>query len=200
MRRLALTLSALTATAVLAACGGGDAQISAPDEPLRVGATPVPHAEILRFIDENLADDAGLELDVVEFTDYVQPNAALDDGSLDANYFQTVPYLEDQESTAGYDFTALEPVHVEPLGIYSQTLTDLDDLPEGGTVGVPKDPTNIDRALQLLAAKGLITLADTGVAAPTSLDIEEQPAGPSVHPGGGRAAVALAEPTWTPPW
>ncbi len=138
--RFALALSALTATAVLAACGGGDAELSPADEPLRVGASPVPHAEILRFIDENLAEDAGLDLDVVEFTDYVQPNVALDDGSLDANFFQTVPYLEEQEASAGYDFTALEPVHVEPLGIYSDTLTDLADLPDGGTVAIPTTP------------------------------------------------------------
>jgi len=175
VRRLALTLSALTATAVLAACGGGEAELSAPDEPLRVGASPVPHAEILRYVDENLAEDAGLDLDVVEFTDYVQPNVALDDGSLDANFFQTIPYLEEQEASAGYDFTALEPVHIEPLGIYSDTLTDLADLPDGGTVAIPNDPTNAARALRLLAANDLITLADTGDAAPTSLDVEENP-------------------------
>lgn len=171
-RRLALTLTALTTTAVLAACGGGDAELSAADEPLRVGASPVPHAEILRFVDENLAEDAGLDLDVVEFTDYVQPNVALDDGSLDANFFQTVPYLEEQESSAGYDFSALAPVHVEPLGIYSRSLTDLADLPQGATVAIPNDPTNAARALQLLAANDLVTLADTGDAAPTSLDVE----------------------------
>ena len=175
VRRLALTLSALTATAVLAACGGGDAEISAPDEPLRVGASPVPHAEILRFIDENLAEDAGLDLDVVEFTDYVQPNVALDDGSLDANFFQTVPYLEEQEASAGYDFTALEPVHVEPLGIYSESLTDLSQLEQGATVAIPNDPTNAARALRLLEANDLVVLADTGDAAPTSLDVESSP-------------------------
>ncbi|KQS58463.1 metal ABC transporter substrate-binding protein [Geodermatophilus sp. Leaf369] len=174
-RRLALTLSALTATAVLAACGGGDAELSAADEPLSVGASPVPHAEILRFIDENLAEDAGLDLDIVEFTDYVQPNVALDDGSLDANFFQTVPYLEEQEATAGYDFTALEPVHVEPLGIYSDSLTDLADLPDGATVAIPNDPTNAARALRLLEANDLVVLADTGDAAPTSLDVESSP-------------------------
>jgi D-methionine transport system substrate-binding protein len=173
--RLALLLAASSATVVLAACGGGDAEISAADEPLRVGASPVPHAEILRFIDEDLAADAGLDLEIVEFTDYVQPNVALDDGSLDANYFQTVPYLEDQEASAGYDFTPLEPVHIEPLGIYSATLTDLAELPDGATVAIPNDPTNAARALRLLEANDLITLADTGDAAPTSLDIEGNP-------------------------
>jgi D-methionine transport system substrate-binding protein len=173
--RLPLILAASAATALLAACGGGDAELSGADEPLRVGASPVPHAEILRFIDENLATDAGLDLEIVEFTDYVQPNVALDDGSLDANYFQTVPYLEEQEATAGYDFAALEPVHIEPLGIYSSTLTDLAALPDGASVAIPNDPTNAARALRLLEANELITLADTGDAAPTSLDVEGNP-------------------------
>jgi D-methionine transport system substrate-binding protein len=173
--RFALFLAASSATVVLAACGGGDAEISAADEPLRVGASPVPHAEILRFIDDELAADAGLDLEIVEFTDYVQPNVALDDGSLDANYFQTVPYLEEQEASAGYDFTPLAPVHIEPLGIYSDSLADLADLPDGATVAIPNDPTNAGRALRLLAANDLITLADTGEAAPTALDIAENP-------------------------
>ncbi|MGY1752075.1 MetQ/NlpA family ABC transporter substrate-binding protein [Blastococcus sp. SYSU D01042] len=174
-RRTALAAVAAAALLGLTACGGGDAELSGSDEPLRVGASPVPHAEILRFIDEELADDAGLELEIVEFTDYVQPNVALDDGSLDANYFQTVPYLEEQETNAGYDFTALEPVHIEPLGLYSETLTDVADLPDGATVAIPNDPTNAARALRLLEANDLLTLADTGDAAPTALDIQVNP-------------------------
>jgi D-methionine transport system substrate-binding protein len=173
--RLSLVLAASAATALLAACGGGDAELSGADEPLRVGASPVPHGEILRFIDENLAADAGLDLEIVEFTDYVQPNVALDDGSLDANYFQTVPYLTEQETSAGYDFTPLGPVHIEPLGIYSTSLTDLAALSDGATVAIPNDPTNAARALRLLEDNELITLADTGDAAPTSLDIELNP-------------------------
>ncbi|WP_104525452.1 MetQ/NlpA family ABC transporter substrate-binding protein [Blastococcus atacamensis] len=173
--RFPALLAATAMTALLTACGGGDAELSGADEPLRVGASPVPHAEILRYIDENLAEDAGLDLEITEFTDYIQPNVALDDGSLDANYFQTIPYLEEQEASAGYDFQALEPVHIEPLGIYSSTLTDLADLTDGATVAVPNDPTNAARALRLLEANDLITLADTGDAAPTSLDIEGNP-------------------------
>ncbi|MCA0144301.1 MetQ/NlpA family ABC transporter substrate-binding protein [Blastococcus sp. LR1] len=173
--RFPAVLAATAMTAMLAACGGGDAELSGADEPLRVGASPVPHAEILRFIDENLAEDAGLDLEIKEFTDYIQPNVALDDGSLDANYFQTIPYLEQQEESAGYDFQALEPVHIEPLGIYAETLTDLADLADGATVAIPNDPTNAARALRLLEANELITLADTGDTAPTSLDIEENP-------------------------
>ncbi len=172
--RTALALGAAAALALsLSACGGGEAELSAADEPLRVGASPVPHAEILRFVEDELAEDAGLDLEVVEFTDYVQPNVALDDGSLDANYFQTIPYLEEQERTAGYDFAALEPVHVEPLGIYSQSLGSIDDVPSGATVAIPNDPTNAARALRLLEAEGLVVLADTGEDAPTALDVQE---------------------------
>ncbi len=172
--RTAVALGAAAALALsLSACGGGEAELSAADEPLRVGASPVPHAEILRFVEDELAEDAGLDLEVVEFTDYVQPNVALDDGSLDANYFQTIPYLEEQERTAGYDFAALEPVHVEPLGIYSQSLGSIDDVPSGATVAIPNDPTNAARALRLLEAEGLVVLADTGEDAPTALDVQE---------------------------
>ncbi|WP_299033698.1 MetQ/NlpA family ABC transporter substrate-binding protein [uncultured Pseudokineococcus sp.] len=166
-------LAALALAGSLAACGGGEAELSAADEPLRVGASPVPHAEILRFVDEELAEDAGLELEITEFTDYVQPNVALDDGSLDANYFQTVPYLEEQERSAGYDFTALEPVHLEPLGVYSQRFDSLEDVPEGATVAIPNDPTNAARSLRLLEAEGLVVLDDTGDDAPTALDVLE---------------------------
>ncbi|ROP43838.1 MetQ/NlpA family ABC transporter substrate-binding protein [Pseudokineococcus lusitanus] len=172
--RTAVALGAAAALALsLSACGGGEAELSAADEPLRVGASPVPHAEILRFVQDELAEDAGLDLEVVEFTDYVQPNVALEDGSLDANYFQTIPYLEEQERTAGYDFAALEPVHVEPLGIYSQSLGSIDDVPSGATVAIPNDPTNAARALRLLEAEGLVVLADTGEDAPTALDVQE---------------------------
>src|SRR3712207_4748988 len=184
--RSALLLAASSAMAVLAACGGGDPQLSAADEPLRVGASPLPHAEILRHIDDELAADAGLDLEIVEFTDYVQPNVALDDGSLDANYFQTIPYLEEQEASAGYDFAPLAPVHIEPLGIYSESLTDLAALPDGATVAIPNDPTNAARPLGWLEANGLITLADTGDAARRWLDGRDNPR--DLQISGGEAA------------
>ena len=171
-----LAAAAAVATALaLSACGGGTAELSAEDEPLQVGASPVPHAEILRFVDDELADEAGLDLEIVEFTDYVQPNVALDDGSIDANYFQTIPYLEEQEANAGYDFTGLATISFQPMGLYSSTVPDLDALPQGATVAIPNDPTNAGRALRLLAANDLITLADTGDAAPTALDVEGNP-------------------------
>jgi D-methionine transport system substrate-binding protein len=180
------SLIAAAAALLLAACGttaGGTssaegeetAAAGALSEPLVVGATPVPHAEILQFVQDELADDAGLTLEIVEFTDYVQPNVALAEGQIDANYFQTVPYLDEQSEAAGYDFTAVTEVHLEPLGLYSSTLEDVTDLPDGAEIAIPNDPTNGGRALTLLAANDLLTLADTGTASPTVRDITENP-------------------------
>ena len=176
MRSLTLT-ALLTASALALTACGTDASDSTADAsaPLRVGVSPVPHAEILQFVDDELAADAGLDLELVEFTDYVQPNVALDDGSLDANYFQHEPYLAEQESAAGYDFEAVTAVHLEPLGLYSETVTDVADLPDGAQIAIPNDPTNGARALQLLVDQGLITLADTGDASATVLDVEDNP-------------------------
>ncbi|WP_153396331.1 MetQ/NlpA family ABC transporter substrate-binding protein [Ornithinicoccus halotolerans] len=176
--RTALTAALLALPLLLAGCGGGDSDASGTggaEEPLRVGASPVPHAEILEYVAEVLAPEAGLAIEVVEFTDYVQPNVALHDGSIDANYFQHEPYLTEQENGAGYQFEPVAPVHLEPLGLYSAMAEEVADLPDGATVAIPNDPSNVGRALRLLAEEGLLTLADTGDAAPTTADIEENP-------------------------
>lgn len=123
-----------------------------------VGATPTPHGEILAYIQETQAKEAGLSINVKEFNDYKQPNAALDSGSLDANYFQHQPYLDDAVDQFGYKIETLTPVHLEPLGVYSQKVKSLKDLPEGAKIGVPNDPTNEGRALRLLVDEGLIEL------------------------------------------
>ncbi|QFG67745.1 MetQ/NlpA family ABC transporter substrate-binding protein [Ornithinimicrobium pratense] len=170
------TLTALLAAAALAlsACGSDSAVENADDPgPLTVGVSPLPHAEILQFVDDELAEEAGLDLELVEFTDYLQPNVALDDGSLDANYFQHAPYLAEQEAAAGYDFEAVTPVHLEPLGLYSATLGSVEEIPDGAQIAIPNDPTNGARALHLLAEQGLLTLADTDAASATVLDIED---------------------------
>jgi len=140
-----------------------------------VGATAVPHAQILQFVQDNLAAAAGLKLDIKEYNDYVLPNKALADGSLDANYFQHIPYLTAQEAEFKYDFFAYPGIHIEPIGIYSKKVTSLDAVPAKGVVGVPNDPANQGRALKLLASKGLITLANTGDKDPTLLDIATNP-------------------------
>src|SRR5690606_4528312 len=114
---------------------------------------------ILEVVKEVAAKD-GLELEVIAFSDYVLPNEALESGDLDANAFQHVPYLDNQIATRGYDIVAVGNTIVTPIGAYSKTLKSLDELPTGGRVGIPNDPTNGGRALLLLQAEGLVTLAD----------------------------------------
>lgn len=129
---------------------------------LVVGASPSPHAKILQFVQDNLAAAAGLDLKIIEYTDYVQPNEALAAGDLDANYFQTVPYLETESAARGYDFTSGTGIHLEPLAIYSEKLTSLDALPDGAKIGIINDTANQARALALLASAGLVELPASG--------------------------------------
>ena len=164
-RSLAAIGLAAVATLGLAACGGGssssDASGSSSDVvTLTVGATPSPHAKILTYINDNLAADAGIKLDIVEYTDYVQPNTALNDGDLDANFYQTVPYLEHAEKQFGYNFEAGEGIHLEPLGVFSNKHKSLDELPDGGTIGIISDTANQSRALELLATQGLVSIPE----------------------------------------
>ncbi len=176
--RTRLTALALSTTLALSACGGEGADTdAAADGPLRVAVTPVPNGEILDFVATELAPEAGLEIEVVEFTDFIQPNVALDDGSVDANYYQTLPFLEEQEAGAGYDFTETVGVSILPMALYSESVTDLVDLPEGAQVAIPNDPTQGGRALRLLEANDLITIESESQYAPTSLDITDNPKG-----------------------
>ena len=148
--------------------------VMADDHLLRVGATPVPHAEILEFVKDDLAE-MGVELEVVEFTDYVTPNLALSDGSIDANYFQHVPYLDQFSSDRGLDLTPVTKVHVEPIGLYSDKYTSLEEIPEGASIALPNDPSNEGRALILLHNNGVITLDDPTNLSATPIDIAENP-------------------------
>ncbi|ASO18341.1 D-methionine transport system substrate-binding protein [Actinoalloteichus hoggarensis] len=174
-----VTVLLAASAAVLAGCGSEDAsttdEAASTDGPLRVGVSPVPHGEILEFIDQELAADAGLELEVVPFNDYVQPNTALQDGSLEANYFQTIPYLENFEIEHGGEYEWIEAVHLEPLGLYSESVESVDDLPDGATIGVSNDPANLNRGLQLLADNGLITLREGTEGQATEADVEDNP-------------------------
>ena len=140
----------------LAACGGGDS--AGGDTKLIVGASPDPHAKILRYVADNLAEKQGIELEVKEYTDYIQPNEALNSGDLDANYYQTVPYFDDQTAKNNWQFDHGKGIHLEPLGIYSEKLKDIKDLKDGAKIGIINDPTNQARALNLLADNGLIKL------------------------------------------
>jgi D-methionine transport system substrate-binding protein len=136
---------------------------------LTVGATPVPHAELLNLVKDDLVAE-GITLRVVEFNDYVQPNSALIAGDLDANFFQHIPYLESNADWKN-GLVSVFGVHVEPLGLYSRGVKNVADLPSGAVIAIPNDPTNGGRALLLLQSKGLLTLkAGAGLTA-TPLDI-----------------------------
>jgi D-methionine transport system substrate-binding protein len=176
MRRIALALAAALALGV-AACGSDDSGRASTDtsKPLVVGASPVPHAEILNYIASDLAPKAGLKLEVKEFTDYVLPNTALVDHQLDANYFQTPAYLADQEKARGFKAVSIVGVHIEPLGIYSKQITDLASTPAGAQVAIPNDATNEARALRLLAANQLITLKEGSGETATVRDVADNP-------------------------
>ncbi|MEU1052907.1 MetQ/NlpA family ABC transporter substrate-binding protein [Streptomyces sp. NPDC005876] len=168
-------LAAGALTLGLSACGSDKDAASDTSGPLVVAATPVPHAEILTYVKDNLAKKEGLDLEVKEFTDYVTPNTATEDGSVGANYFQTEPYLEDFNKKNGTHLKSVASVHLEPLGLYSNKADKAEDLKNGATVAVPNDSVTEARALQLLAANGLITLKDGVGTAATTADITKNP-------------------------
>jgi len=140
---------------------------------LTVGATPVPHAELLALVKDDLAA-RGITLRIVEFTDYVQPNMALIAGDLDANFFQHIPYLDSNEEWASKLVSAFG-VHIEPFGLYSRRYNSLNSLPNGATIAIPNDPSNGGRALLLLEAHGLITLRNGAGLTATSRDVVSNP-------------------------
>ncbi|MBO4401143.1 MAG: MetQ/NlpA family ABC transporter substrate-binding protein [Selenomonadaceae bacterium] len=166
MKKSFWAMLGLAATLLLSGCGGGGGDTPAPsggdklNATIKIGATPVPHSEILAEIKPDLAEK-GVTLEIVEFNDYVQPNIALNDKELDANFFQHEPYLNDfvKEHTE-MKLKNAGGVHVEPMGIYSTKIKKLDEIPFGGTVSIPNDATNGGRALLLLHKAGVITLRD----------------------------------------
>jgi D-methionine transport system substrate-binding protein len=141
---------------------------------LVVGATAVPHGEILANLQESLKAD-GVELEIKEYSDYVLPNTALDEGEIDANFFQHVPYLEDFNEKNGTDLLSVAVVHFEPLGVYPGKSDSLDNIKDGAKIAVDNDATNEARSLQLLQAKGLITLKDGVGLEATPKDVVDNP-------------------------
>jgi D-methionine transport system substrate-binding protein len=141
---------------------------------LKVGATPVPHAELLNLIKPDLAAQ-GIDLEVVEFTDYVTPNISLNDKSLDANFFQHQPYLDTFVRERGFKLVSAGGIHVEPLGLYTQKFKNIRELKEKSVIAIPNDPTNEGRALLLLEANGLIKLSGKAGLEGTPKDITENP-------------------------
>ena len=188
-RVLALLLGSVLAMGALAGCGGGaseqppaddqqqqegEAQTEGETVSIKVGASPAPHAEILEQAKDALKAE-GIDMEIVEFSDYILPNTALDSGDLDANYFQHEPYLISFNEQNGTKLVSIGNVHYEPMAIYAGKTNSLTEIPDGAKVSVPNDPTNEARALLLLEANGLLKInADAGINA-TKLDILENP-------------------------
>ncbi len=141
---------------------------------LRVGATPVPHVELLNQVKELLKAE-GIDLEIVEFTDYVKPNLSLNDGEIDVNFFQHLPYLEDFNEERGLTLVSVAGIHVEPMGLYSEEITSFENLPDGAVISIPNDAVNGGRALLLLQSAGLITLDPEAGLEATENDIVENP-------------------------
>lgn len=163
-RRIATTIAAGVTVAALAACSSDAPTGDVPEDgslgEIRVGALPVPAGDILEWVDENLAEEAGLDIEWVEFTDYNTPNPALSDGSTEANLFQNLTFMETYNSQAGGSLVSVGEVYLPAAAFYSESLTSIDELGEGATIAIPNDPTNEGRALGILAAEGLIEIED----------------------------------------
>lgn len=141
---------------------------------IKVGASPIPHAEILNVV-KPILEKQGIKLEIIEFTDYVQPNIKLAEKELDANYFQHIPYLEDFCKKHNLNLTYIAKVHIEPMGIYSSKIKDLKELKNGAEIAIPNDATNGGRALLLLQSAGIIKLKDSAGITATKNDIIENP-------------------------
>ncbi|WP_455790747.1 MetQ/NlpA family ABC transporter substrate-binding protein [Clostridium butyricum] len=160
----------------LIGCGGtgsnGSGADSKDDKVIKIGVTPKPHKEIVDAA-VPLLEKEGYKVEITEFNDYVQPNTAVEEGSLDVNFFQHTPYLNEQVQSRGLHLKSVAAIHLEPMGLYSKKITSLDELKDGSTIAVPNDPSNEARALKLLAANGLIKIKDGELVTPA--DIAENP-------------------------
>ncbi|MEU3016947.1 MetQ/NlpA family ABC transporter substrate-binding protein [Nocardiopsis sp. NPDC007018] len=190
MRSTPILIGAATLALALTACGAPSEQSSGSAEagesgkgPLRVGVSPVPHGDILSFIDENLAEEAGLELEIEEIADYNTPNAGLVEGDLDANYFQHRAFLNEWvENGPDAELTYVTDVHIERLGLYSEAVEDAADLADGAEIAVPNDPANLYRALTILEAEGLITVDPDAGETATEKDVTDNPGNLRITP------------------
>lgn len=174
--------AATVAIIALAGCGliGGDKKVGSEGAngttKLKVGVSPVPQGDIVKYVADNLAADAGLEIETVEYNDYAIPNQQLNDGEIDANYFQHEPYFDSEVEAHGYDLAHYSGIHIEPFALYSDKVKDPKDIADGSKIGINNDPSNQGRALLLLQKAGLITLKD-GVdpSAATVNDVADNP-------------------------
>lgn len=154
MKKLVKVAVAAALSFGLVACSSGSSQ--SDEKTIKVGATPVPHAQILNEVVSKELEKEGYNLEVVEFEDYVLPNTSLEEGEIDANYYQTLTYMNNENESRGLHLTAVTGVHIEPMGIYSEKYTDSKDIPDGAEITIPNDEDNRDRAVQFLIAKGLL--------------------------------------------
>ena len=189
MKRILILM--LTLSLILALSAG--CSKAAPEQPaaqnqdqqeqvtLKVGATPIPHAEILNFVIPILEKE-NIKLEIVDFQDYVQPNTALADKELDANFFQHQPYLDNFNKERNLDLVSIGSVHVEPLGLYSKSIKDISEINEGNTIAIPNDATNAARALLLLQSNGIIKLKEGAGIEATEKDIAENPKNLKIQP------------------
>lgn len=186
-RSFLLSGAAVLGSFALTACGGNSATSSSAATSgaatsssasngtvITVGASPSPHAEILKAVEDEIKA-AGYELKVVEYNDYVQPNVALSEGDLDANYFQHKPYLDNYNQENGTDLVSAAAIHFEPMGIYAGKSSDIKNVPDGAKIAVPSDATNEARALLLLQDQGVLKLKDGAGLEATKNDIAENP-------------------------
>ena len=176
LKKLLSTVAVMmTAAVIFTGCGDENGGASKEAKNLKVGATPVPHFELLEEVKPVLKEE-GINLEIVEFSDYVQPNVALNDKELDANFFQHEPYLDDfVKEHKEMKLKNAGGIHIEPMGIYSKKITDLKDLQEGASISIPNDPTNGGRALMLLEKAGLLKLKDGVKETATVQDVAENP-------------------------
>ena len=178
-KKLAAALLAGLLAVSVTACGNSGDSTASPSAggettTITVGASPAPHAEILEVAKDILAEQ-GITLEIQQFTDYVMPNNAVEDGSIDANYFQHITYMNDFNEENGTHLVSVAEIHYEPFGLYAGKTDSLDALADGAQIGVPNDATNEARALLLLEQEGLITLAEDAGLSATVLDIVENP-------------------------
>jgi len=166
--------SLLQSALALALATGFATGAMAQDKPLKIGVTGGPHAQIFEVV-KKIADKEGLKIQVVEFSDYVQPNAALAAGDLDGNSYQHQPYLDNQVKDRGYKLVSVAQTVNFPIGLYSKKVKKLEDLKEGAKFGIPNDPTNGGRVLLVLQDKGLIKLRDGAGLKATPLDVVSNP-------------------------
>ncbi len=173
MKKLIALLLALVLVLALAACGE-KAPAEAETTTIKVGATPAPHCEILEVAKEVLAAE-GIELEIVEFNDYIVPNDSVEQGELDANYFQHITYMNSFNEEHGTHLVSVAGIHYEPFGLYAGKCASLEELADGAQIAVPNDSSNEARALLLLQQEGLITLKEGVGLAATKDDIIDNP-------------------------